>query len=176
MKITRCLALTGALLAGAALATGFPKRIGLTASEARVCLPGDLLLPGADTVVDRGVRIDAAPSQVWRVIERAFEDEEESRVLAREEGSCLILSVPTPGFEDEGREGTLVFAILPLTHDRTLLHLRERHLAGPELPPAALQARLGLEAFAAMRTLLDIRRAASREGAPAVEHSHHRVD
>lgn len=154
------IALAGAALLAGAIATGFPKRIGLTASEAAVSLPGDLLLPGADAVADRGIRIDAAPEAVWRVIEKAFEDEEESRVLAREEGSCLILSVPTPGFEDEGREGTLVFAILPLTHDRTLLHLRERHTAGPELPSAALQARLGVEALAAMRMLVDIKRAA----------------
>lgn len=160
MKFTRCLALTGAALVGAAVASGFPRRIGLSASEAAVSLPGDLLMPTADTVLDRGVRIDASPEIVWRVIEQAFEDEEASRILAREENSCLILSVPTPGFEDEGRSGTVVFALLPLTPERTLLHLRERHVAGPESSSVALGARLALESFTAMRMLRDIKRAA----------------
>ena len=52
-----CLSLVGSVCALAA--TGFPRRIGLTASQADVSLPGDLLLPGANVVVDRGIAIDA---------------------------------------------------------------------------------------------------------------------
>ena len=44
-----CLSLVGGVCALAA--TGFPRRIGLTASQADVSLPGDLLLPGANVVV-----------------------------------------------------------------------------------------------------------------------------
>ena len=50
-----CLSLVGGVCALAA--TGFPRRIGLTASQADVSLPGDLLLPGANVVVDRGIAI-----------------------------------------------------------------------------------------------------------------------
>ena len=53
MKIRHVLALGVLGCAGAICATGFPRRIGLTRSEAAVSLPGDLELPNADVVVDR---------------------------------------------------------------------------------------------------------------------------
>ena len=51
MKIRHVLALGVLGCAGAICATGFPRRIGLTRSEAAVSLPGDLELPNADVVV-----------------------------------------------------------------------------------------------------------------------------
>lgn len=156
-------ALVGILGAGAvaAWASGFPSRIGLTASEAAVSLPGDLLEPAASVVVDRAVRIDAPPAAVWRVLEAAFEDEDEQRVLARVENEALILRVPAPGLEDEeDLSGTCVFALLPLPNNRTLLHLRERHLSRAELPDALLRALLAVESVSTMRMLAGIRRAA----------------
>lgn len=162
MKLAHRLALVGLTTVGLALVSGFPKRIGLTASEAAVSLPGDLLLPGADVVVDRGIRIDAPVDRVWRILDAAFEEDDEGRLLAKEENDCLVLSVPTPGFEDEDRTGTCVLALLPLPNGRTLLHLRERHFAGPEAPRALLYAMLGAESPSAMRMLADVKRAASR--------------
>ena len=150
-------------LAGAALgawATGFPKRIGLTASEASVSLPGDLLVPNPGVVVDRGIRIDAPVEAVWRVVEAAYEGDE-ARVVAREENSCLILRVPAPGLGDEDElSGTCVFALLPLPNGRTLLHLRERHASRDDAPDGFLLAILALESVSTMRMLCDIRSAA----------------
>ncbi|WP_115727440.1 hypothetical protein [Actinomyces culturomici] len=162
MKAVRTLALVGAGLGAAALATGFPKRIGLTASEAAVSLPGDLLLPTASVVVDRGIRIDAPAHAVWSVLEAAFEDEDESRLVAAEADECLILRVPAPGLDDEEPTGTCVLALLPLPNGRTLLHLRERHVSREDAPDAVLYAILAAESFSTMRMLLDIRAAVSR--------------
>ena len=66
LRTLACLSLVGGVCALAA--TGFPRRIGLTASQADVSLPGDLLLPGANVVVDRGIAIDAPASVVWDVL------------------------------------------------------------------------------------------------------------
>lgn len=72
MKIRTVAALGILGCAGAIYATGFPRRIGLTRSEASVSLPGDLELPNADVVVDRAVEIDALPTRVWEVIDAAL--------------------------------------------------------------------------------------------------------
>ena len=53
IRTLACLSLVAGACAVAA--TGFPRRIGLTASQADVSLPGDLILPGAHVVVDRGI-------------------------------------------------------------------------------------------------------------------------
>ena len=74
-----CLSLVAGACAVAA--TGFPRRIGLTASQADVSLPGDLVLPGANVVVDRGIAIDAPASIVWDVLGHVFEPEDESTVI-----------------------------------------------------------------------------------------------
>lgn len=55
MRIRTLAALSLVAGACAVAATGFPRRIGLTASQADVSLPGDLILPGANVVVDRGI-------------------------------------------------------------------------------------------------------------------------
>ena len=54
IRTLACLSLVAGACAVAA--TGFPRRIGLTASQADVSLPGDLILPGANVVVDRDRR------------------------------------------------------------------------------------------------------------------------
>ena len=51
LRTLACLTLAGGACALAA--TGFPRRIGLTSSQADVSLPGDLLLPGANVVGPR---------------------------------------------------------------------------------------------------------------------------
>lgn len=153
-------------IAAAAYVTGFPKRIGLTASEAAVSLPGDLLLPNPGVVVDRGIRIEAPADAVWRVLEQSFEGDE-SRVVAREENSALILRIPAPGLADEDDfSGTCVFALLPLGQGRTLLHMRERHPSREDAPDAALLGVLAAESFSTMRMLSDIRKAAEAPATP----------
>ncbi len=79
--------------------------------------------------------IDALPTRVWEVLDAAFEEDEDGRVLIRQEDDCLVIRVPAPGrnleWEDEVDEytGTCTFALLPEANDRTRLHLRERHQA-----------------------------------------------
>ena len=166
MKIRTVAALGILGCAGAIYATGFPRRIGLTRSEASVSLPGDLELPNADVVVDRAVEIDALPTRVWEVIDAAFEEDEDGRVLIRQEGDCLVIRVPAPGrnleWEDEVDEytGTCTFALLPEANGKTRLHLRERHLSTEETPKALLWAGLTAEAWSSMSMLLDIKRIA----------------
>lgn len=139
-----------------AWASGFPKRIGLSASEAAISLPGDLLIPGAGVVVDRAIRIDAPIEVVWRVLSAAFEDEE--RVVAKDEESALILRVPAPGLnEDEDGSGSCVFALLELGQGRTLLHMRERHPSREDISDAFMYALLGFESVSTMRMLRQIR-------------------
>ena len=79
LRTLACLSLVGGVCALAA--TGFPRRIGLTASQADVSLPGDLLLPGANVVVDRGIAIDAPASVVWDVLGHVFEPADESMIM-----------------------------------------------------------------------------------------------
>ena len=79
IRTLACLSLVAGACAIAA--TGFPRRIGLTASQADVSLPGDLILPGANVVVDRGIAIDAPASVVWDVLGHVFEPEDESTII-----------------------------------------------------------------------------------------------
>lgn len=159
MKKRYACALGCAAVAAGAWATGFPRRIGLTASQASLSLPGDLLLPNPGVVVDRGIRIDAPIEAVWRVLDAAYEGDEAS-VVDREENSHLLLRVPAPGYEEEERSGTCVFALLPLPQGRTLLHVRERHASRVDVSNAVLLAFLTLESVSTMRMLFDIRSAA----------------
>ena len=133
LRTLACLSLIGGACALAA--SGFPRRIGLTASQADVSLPGDLLLPGANVVVDRGVAIDAPASVVWDVLGRAFEPDEASTIVDVEEEDHVLMRVAAPGAPAGApASGTCVIALLPLSPSRTLLHIRERHEAsGREL-------------------------------------------
>lgn len=166
MKIRTVAALGILGCAGAIYATGFPRRIGLTRSEASVSLPGDLELPNADVVVDRAVEIDALPTRVWEVIDAAFEEDEDGRVLIRQEGDCLVIRVLAPGrnleWEDEVDEytGTCTFALLPEANGRTRLHLRERHQATESTPVWRLWAGVCAESYSTMSMLRDLKEAA----------------
>ena len=166
MKIRHVLALGMLGCAGAICATGFPRRIGLTRSEAAVSLPGDLELPNADVVVDRSVVIDALPTRVWEVLDAAFEEDEDGRVLIRQENDCLVIRVPAPGsnveWEDQVEDytGTCTFALLPEANDRTRLHLRERHQATESVPAWRLWAGVCAESYSTMSMLRDLKEAA----------------
>ncbi|WP_022868426.1 hypothetical protein [Schaalia vaccimaxillae] len=142
---------------GGVLASGFPRRIGLTASQAAISLPGDLLVPDADIVADRGVEINAPAQIVWRVLDEAFEDDG-SRVIDQKEGDYLLMRAPAPAdVEGDDAYGTCVIALLPITQDRTLLHLRERYASEESgASKASLWAALTLESWSSMRMLRDI--------------------
>ena len=130
MRIRTLACLSLAAGACAVAATGFPRRIGLTASQADVSLPGDLILPGANVVVDRGIAIDAPASVVWDVLGHVFEPEDESTIIDIEDEDHILMRVAPPA-APEGAEasGTCVISLLPLSPSRTLLHIRERHEA-----------------------------------------------
>ena len=104
-----CLSLVGGACALAA--TGFPRRIGLTASQADVSLPGDLLLPGANVVVDRGIAIDAPASVVWDVLGHVFEPADESSIIEIADEDHVLMHVAAPAApEDAPASGTCVIA------------------------------------------------------------------
>lgn len=157
LRTLACLSLIGGACALAA--SGFPRRIGLTASQADVSLPGDLLLPGANVVVDRGVAIDVPASVVWDVLGRAFEPEDESTIVDVEEEDHVLMRVAAPGAPAGApASGTCVIALLPLSPSRTLLHIRERHEAsGREL--ALVWAGVTAESLSSLSMLRDIREA-----------------
>ena len=147
IRTLACLSLVAGACAVAA--TGFPRRIGLTASQADVSLPGDLILPGANVVVDRGIAIDAPASVVWDVLGHVFEPEDESTIIDIADEDHILM---------EGAEasGTCVIALLPLSPSRTLLHIRERHVAegrGRALAWAGVAA----ESLSSLSMLRDLR-------------------
>ncbi|MDC4232974.1 hypothetical protein M3T53_04510 [Actinomyces sp. B33] len=158
MRRRSLIALTAAAACGVA-ASGFPRRLGLTSSQASVSLPGDLLIPDADVVVDRGIEIAAPVEDVWAVLESAFEGGDQE--IAREESDYLLMRAPAPGNaradEDEDEQGTCVVALVPITSGRTLVHLRERHRSGGDR--LALWAGVLAESVSTMLMLRDIRAA-----------------
>ena len=96
LRTLACLTLAGGACALAA--TGFPRRIGLTSSQADVSLPGDLLLPGANVVVDRGIAIDAPASLVWDVLGHAFEPADESTIIEIADEDHVLMRVAAPRY------------------------------------------------------------------------------
>lgn len=147
------------LVAGACAlaASGFPRRIGLTASQADVSLPGDLILPGANVVVDRGAAIDAPSSVVWDVLGRAFEPDDESTIIEiRDEDYILMRVAPPASPQGTPASGTCVIALLPLSPGRTLVHIRERHeVSGCER--ALVWAGVSAESASSWSMLRDLR-------------------
>jgi hypothetical protein len=157
IRTLACLSLVAGACAVAA--TGFPRRIGLTASQADVSLPGDLILPGANVVVDRGIAIDAPASVVWDVLGHAFEPADESTIIEIADEDHVLMRVAAPGApEGAPASGTCVIALLPLSPSRTLLHIRERHEAsGREL--ALVWAGVSAESLSSLSMLRDLREA-----------------
>ena len=101
IRTLACLSLVAGACAVAA--TGFPRRIGLTASQADVSLPGDLILPGANVVVDRGIAIDAPASVVWDVLGHVFEPEDESTIIDIADEDHILMRVAPPAAPGRSR-------------------------------------------------------------------------
>ncbi|MDO4259644.1 MAG: hypothetical protein Q4C87_09005 [Actinomycetaceae bacterium] len=164
------------LLAGAAAlakATSGLTRIGMTASEAAISLPGDMEVPMADVVVDRSVDIQAPDSIVWSIvddlvgkIEIGMEERGGSDaigpVVIREERDCLVVKIPLAGdpAEETTFPSTCAFVLLPMANGRTRLHLRERHLSTETVPAWKVRAALAIELPSAMALLNDVKKAA----------------
>lgn len=161
MKRRTLLALTALAGTAAVVATGFPRRLGLTRSQAAISLPGDLILPGADFVTDRSVRIAADAADVWDVLLEFVEEDEDMRIEISEEADCLVL-VSQPVTEEE-RGGardvdvTWCFALLPESDGSTRLHLRERHQPHCRAARVACWADAVLTAATTMGILADIK-------------------
>ena len=149
IRTLACLSLVAGACAVAA--TGFPRRIGLTASQADVSLPGDLILPGAN------VAIDAPASVVWDVLGHVFEPEDESTIIDIADEDHILMRVAPPA-APEGAEasGTCVIALLPLSPSRTLLHIRERHEAQGR-DRALAWAGVAAESLSSLSMLRDLR-------------------
>lgn len=160
MRVRSAIAVTALAAVAGVAATGFPRRLGLTASQAAVSLPGDLLVPGADVVADRGIEVPAPAALVWEVLDAAFEPDGSVDVVARERGEYLLLRSGGPDSpeEEEGEESSCVIALLPITAGRTLVHIRERHKAG-EGGRARLWARIIAQSWATASLLREIRSA-----------------
>ncbi|EJF41638.1 hypothetical protein HMPREF1317_0581 [Schaalia georgiae F0490] len=159
MRIRSAIAVTALAAAAGVAATGFPRRMGLTASQAAVSLPGDLLVPGADVVADRGIEVPAPAALVWEVLDAAFEPDGSVDVVARERDEYVLLRSGGPDSpEGEGGESSCVIALLPITVGRTLVHIRERHKAG-EGGRARLWARIVAQSWATASLLREIRSA-----------------
>lgn len=155
LRTLACLTLAGGACALAA--TGFPRRIGLTSSQADVSLPGDLLLPGANVVVDRGIAIDAPASVVWDVLGHAFEPADESTIIEIADEDHVLMRVAAPGAPEGAlASGTCVIALLPLSPSRTLLHIRERHEAQGR-DRALAWAGVAAESLSSLSMLRDLR-------------------
>ena len=159
MRIRSAVVVAALAAAVGVAATGFPRRLGLTASQAAVSLPGDLLVPGADVVADRGIEVPASAALVWEVLDAAFEPDGSVDVVARERGEYVLLRSGGPDSpEGEGGESSCVIALLPITVGRTLVHIRERHKAG-EGGRARLWARIVAQSWATASLLREIRSA-----------------
>lgn len=159
MRIRSAVVVAALAAAAGAAATGFPRRLGLTASQAAVSLPGDLLVPGADVVADRGIEVPAPAALVWEVLDAAFEPDGSVDVVAREAGEYLLFRSGGPDSpEGEGGESSCVIALLPVSGGRTLVHIRERHKAGED-GKARLWARIVAQSWATACLLREIRSA-----------------
>lgn len=130
MRIRTLAALSLVAGACAVAATGFPRRIGLTASQADVSLPGDLILPGANVVVDRGIAIDAPASVVWDVLGHVFEPEDESTIIDIEDEDHILMRVAPPaspeGARPRARASSLCCSCLPRARSCTSVNVTRR--------------------------------------------------
>lgn len=164
MKLRTLFATAGVGLAAAAtaaVATGFPKRIGASALESSLVLPGDEILPDAPIVVDRAISIDAEPHVVWNVLQQLVDEEEEMMVHTSVENQALVLASVDVEEELEGTandvDATWAFVITERVDGTTRLHLRERQQPHNQKALAAGWADVTVSSVATMRVLRDVK-------------------
>lgn len=110
-------------------ASGFPYRTGITKSQALVSLPGDLLLPGAQTQADHAHEFAAKEADLWPQM-LALQDLYE---LLWDRALDVVVENPEEVIvwrttEQSGLEATLTAALIRSTDGHVAVHLRERYL------------------------------------------------
>ncbi len=121
-------AAAGGVGLAAATASGFPRRLGVTLSGTDLSLPGDLLLPAAQTVADRAHEFSAPAEALWPEL-LAVEDlysflwEAPLELIVEEPGQFAVWRTAST----DGWKATLTAALLPGTDGHTTVHLRERY-------------------------------------------------
>lgn len=154
-------ALSAVLSVGASLAaTSRARRVGLTKSEARLSLPGDLLLPVAPFQGDRAHEFTATKDELWPALYEigdlySFLWEKDLEIVAEEPGEALVWAQKDT---DPRWNGTLTAALLPGVDGTTVLHLRERYQPGEKYRRGTAEWLLAKSALLAPSTWARIRR------------------
>lgn len=126
--------ITGACLLGIAgvaglVASGFPRRVGLTRSEAALSLPGDLVFPQAPIVGDRATSVATPLEALWSETAALVDNYQNawgrSLLLESEEDQYARVWRTVDGEEDW--DASLAAVLLPGVDGRTTLHIRERY-------------------------------------------------
>lgn len=164
MKLRTLFATAGIGLAAgaaAAVATGFPRRIGATELERSLELPGDDILPDAPIVVDRAITIDAEPEVVWNVLQQLVDEDEEMLICGSVENQSLVLASHDVERELEGTssdvDATWAFVLTERADGTTRLHLRERQQPHNQRAHIAGWADVTMSSVATMRVLRDVK-------------------
>lgn len=121
----------GAGLGAAMWTSGWPRRVGLTKSEALLSLPGDLLIPMSAYQADRVIRVNGDPAGYWAELLR-LEERYESLWgrpldLAFEEGDCAAWVTPDDG--SSPWTASLSISAIPDVDGTGILWVRERYSA-----------------------------------------------
>ncbi|WP_175955804.1 hypothetical protein [Schaalia sp. Marseille-Q2122] len=168
MGLRTILTLAGVAGAAAIVATGFPKRIGVTRNEAEIVLPGDDILPAASFVTDRAVSIEATPEVVWSVLKNVVQEDDDMSVVIDDENAALVLASAEVAVDEHGTakdvDATWAFVLIPEDVNRTRLHLRERHQPHCMTAQAACWADATFMSLMTMNILRDIKLLAESGG------------
>ena len=133
-KFAKAILLPAAGLAALAY-MGFPARVGLTASQAQVSMPGDLLLPTAAVQGDRAVVASGTPEEVWPLaleLQSLYEDlfDSELAVVYRQAPDLVVWEAVMPARDDDHDQdlfrATVAVALRPVSGG-TMIHVRERY-------------------------------------------------
>lgn len=132
-KVTKGILLGAAAVATAgtvALMTGFPRRYGLTRTEADLSLPGDLLLPDATVQADRAHHFQIEAAQLWPNLIAVAELYELlwGRPLTLKYDKIGEVVVWQTAAGEGPFEASLCAALLPSVDGEVVVHLRERYL------------------------------------------------
>ena len=113
----------------AVVATGIPRRRGLTQSQALVSMPGDLEFPAATMQADRVHEFKADREILWPLVEelvaRYAELWKTPLELAYDVAEELQVAVTLPG--PEGAQRSVAAQVRAGTDGRTIVHVRERY-------------------------------------------------
>lgn len=131
------IASTLASVAASLIASGFPRRSGLTKAQALVSMPGDLVLPDATHQADRAAHVRLHPQQVAARLDDLVQGYADAwntplEVVYDEPGSLLVLKT-APVEDSEGQlsqaapvEASLAVRLVPEGSGMNV-HVRERY-------------------------------------------------